>query len=244
VSLEKAGAGPGSHAPVRKNVIRGLWRASVRTAKRPILAVLLLQLRGSDLQELCDENRLRRLRWAWSNPNSGALEYLLAVASAAASGSGPILECGSGLTTIVVGAVVRHTGRPFVSLENSPWWARHVRWSMKLAQAEVDYRVQPLRDYGEFDWYEADPPLHDVSMIICDGPPAATRGGRYGLLPVYGQHLSADAEIYLDDFDRAAENIVTQRWSDEFGWSVEHSYASGKGTFCRMRKSAPPVTPR
>ena len=229
----------GSQAPVRRNALRGAWRALGRTAKRPVLAFLLLRLRRLEPLELADPDRLRRLRWAWSNPNSGALEYLVAVASAAAEGHGPVLECGSGLSTVIVGAIVRHTGQPFVSLESSPWWARHVRWSLKLAKADVDYRLQPLHEYEHFEWYESGALLQNVALVICDGPPATSRGGRYGLLPVYGQQLATDAEIYLDDFDRSAERVVSERWTREFGWSVEHIFPSEKGTFCRITRSAP-----
>ncbi len=230
----------GSQAPVARNPLRGAWRALTRTVKRPILAALLLNLRRSTLDDLCDARRLQRLRWAWSNPNSGAAEYLVAVASAAASGRGPILECGSGLTTVILGAIARRTGQAFVSLEDSAWWARHVRWSLKLAKADADYRVRPLHEYEDFDWYQVDSMPDDIAVVICDGPPSTSRGGRFGLMPVCGDHLAADAEIYLDDFERPAEKVVTQRWADEYGWAVEHEYQSDKGVFCRIRRAPIP----
>lgn len=156
---------------VRTNALRGLWRALARTAKRPVLAILLLRMRTMEIEEICDLRVLRRLRWAWANPNSGAVEYLVAVAKAAATTQGSVLECGSGLSTVVIGAISQRTGNPVVSLENSSWWARHVRLSLRLARAEdVDYRVRGLRSFGNFDWYDLDTPVDDVTLVICDGP--------------------------------------------------------------------------
>jgi hypothetical protein len=234
----------GTQESVERNAFRGAWRVLTRTLKRPILAVLLLNLRRSTLEGLYDIGRLRRLRWAWSNPNSGAAEYVAAVARAAATTRGPILECGSGLTTVIVGAIARRKGQQFVSLEDSAWWARHVRWSAKLAKADVDYRVHPLRAYEKFDWYEVGPPVDDIGMVICDGPPSTSRGGRFGLMPVCADHLATDAVIYLDDFDRPAEKTVTQRWDTDFGWSVDREYMSAKGSFAEVRSASLRAAPQ
>ena len=137
---------------------------------------------------------------------------------------------------MIVGTIARRTRQPFVSLEDSAWWARHVRWSVKLATADVDYRVHPLHAYENFDWYAVDPMIDDITMVICDGPPSTSRGGRFGLMPVCAEHLATDAVIYLDDYDRPAEKTVTQRWASEFGWTVDREYKSAKGNFCEVRR--------
>jgi hypothetical protein len=223
------------------NALRGLWRAAARTAKRPALAMLLSRMRKMETEDICDPRFLRRLRWAWANPNSAAVEYLVAVAEAAAATSGTVLECGSGLSTVVLGAISQRTGNQVVSLENSSWWSRHVRWCLGLERAEkVDYRVRPLRSFGDFDWYDLGTPVENVTLVICDGPIATSHGGRYGLLPLCGQYLTPDARIFLDDFERPSERSVVQRWSDEFGWSLEHEYVSTKGSFCSVTRSAVP----
>jgi hypothetical protein len=222
---------------VRTNALRGLWRAFARTAKRPVLAALLVRMRTMEIEDLCDPRLLRRLRWAWANPNSGAVEYLAAVAKAAATTKGTVLECGSGLSTIVAGAISQRTGNPVVSLENSTWWARHVHWCLRLARAQnVDYRVRALRSFGDFDWYDLGTPVDDVSLVICDGPISTSPGGRFGLLPVCGSSLAPNARIFLDDFERPSERTVVQRWSDEFGWSIERAYESTKGSFCSITR--------
>jgi Methyltransferase domain len=230
-----------AEAPVQKNAARGAWRAIMRTAKRPVLAALLLGLRRLPLEELTDPRRLQRLRWAWGNPNSAAVEYLVAVTSAASTSRGPILECGSGLTTVLLGAVARRTGGTVTTLEHSSWWARHVRWSVRTAGGAVDYRRVPLRDFGEFEWYDSGPLPDGITLVVCDGPPATSGGGRFGLMPTCSRHLAAGAQVFLDDFERESEQAVAARWENEFGCRVVRVSESAKGAFCRIETPVPPA---
>jgi len=75
----------------------------------------------------------------------------------------------------------------------------------------------PLKDYGDFCWYDA--PLASMpasfSLVVCDGPPGATKGGRYGLVPVLGKRLSYGCVIMLDDAAREQELAIARRWEAE-----------------------------
>jgi hypothetical protein len=209
-------------------------------ARRPLLALFLKQVRKADVNQLADPALLGRLRWAWANPNSASVEYLSAVARAAISTEGPILECGSGLSTVIVGAVAQRTGNTMISLEHSAWWSRHVRWSLSRAGVKaVDYRVKPLREYDGFDWYDPGNVPSGISLIICDGPPATSRGGRYGLVPILAPHIAPGARTFLDDYDRPSEALVVDRWTDAFGWSIESVGTTDKGQFCSLTSSQP-----
>jgi hypothetical protein len=223
---------------VQKNALRGAWRAFSRVARRPVLALLLRQLRTASVEQALDPAMLRRLRWAWANPNSASVEYLSAVGEAAAAAKGPILECGSGISTVVVGVVARRTGNALITLEHSAWWSRNVRSSLKMAGiTEIDYRIRPLRFYDGYDWYDAGTVPTDIALVICDGPPATSRSGRYGLMPQLNDHLAADARVFLDDYDRPSEVAVVKRWSDEYGWTLERAYVSAKGQFASLVRS-------
>jgi hypothetical protein len=223
---------------VQRNAVRGAWRAVSRVARRPFLALFLLKLRSAEVDQILDIGTLGRLRWAWANPNSASVEYLKTVAQAAVSANGPILECGSGLSTVIIGAIAQRTGYPFLSLEHSVWWSRNVRWSLKLAGvSSIDYQVRPLRSYKDFDWYDPETDASGITLVVCDGPPATSRGGRYGLMPVFANRLAPKAMVFLDDYERPSEQQVVDRWSDEFGWSVEHVYTSDKGQFCNLTRS-------
>jgi hypothetical protein len=162
---------------------------------------------------------LRRLRRGWGNEDwSAHLAYLRAVCVFASDAGGPILECGSGLTTVLIGAMCAEGAEP-ISVEHSPEWARRV--NAALARHGLPGRVEhrPLQSYEGFDWYEpsflAD--RFGFRLVICDGPPGSTEGGRYGLLPLCRDHLAAEWVILADDAERPGDAAVLERWKREFG---------------------------
>jgi len=147
-------------------------------------------------------------RWA------AGVEYLDAVASAAVDEHGPILECGSGLTTLVLARIARGTGVQVWTLEHDARCFQRVGSRLRSAGLEANVLHAPLRDYGSFDWYDVDPArLPAFSLVVCDGPPKRTRGGRFGLVPVLGERLAPGCLILLDDAAREGEREVLNRWA-------------------------------
>jgi Methyltransferase domain len=165
------------------------------------------------------------LVYGWGNEDwSAREEYLAGVVAEAWAARGPVLECGSGLTTLLLGWVAGRAGGEVCSLEHDPVWAERTRAALRrhgLTRARVCHA--PLRDYGEFCWYE--PPAgvlpREFSLVVCDGPPGDTRGGRYGLLPVLGARLARGCVVLLDDAARPGEAAVLRRWAAEWGASFE-----------------------
>jgi predicted O-methyltransferase YrrM len=162
---------------------------------------------------------LATLHRAWGNEDYSAnLPYLEEVARRAATADGPILECGSGLTTILLAAVAGRRGVPVHSLEHTPEWHRRVASVLRRCGIPgVRLHLVPLVDHGSFAWYEI--PSEDwpseFCIAICDGPPSETKGGRYGLLPRVGAKLPAGALIVLDDATRPPETAMRHRWRAE-----------------------------
>jgi hypothetical protein len=147
---------------------------------------------------------------------SVGVEYLDAVAALAVEEKAPILECGSGLTTLVLAAVASRTGSPVWTLEHDADCLRHVEARLERLRLDANVRHTPLRDYGDFDWYDVDPSaLPTFSLVVCDGPPKRTRGGRFGLMPVLGARLAAGCVIVLDDAARPEEREVIGRWASD-----------------------------
>ncbi len=168
---------------------------------------------------------VRDLIYGWSNEYWSALEdYLLACIGHAFTTPGPILECGSGLSTIVVGAIAKQRGVAVWTLEHDSEWATRVKNHLdRYALDSVVVCTTPLRDYGSFAWY--DPPLpsmpRDFALVVCDGPPAAGKGGRYGLAPVMNGNLKTGCIILLDDADRDDEREVARRWERDLRAKAE-----------------------
>jgi len=183
----------------------------------------------------------RWLRFGWGNEGwSADTAYLEAVCYWASRIQGPILECGSGLTTILLGIVA--PGR-VTTLEHMPEWKQYVQQAAAKHSTTVNIVTAQLVDYEGFHWYtlpEWLPGNHD--LVICDGPPSMTVGGRYGLIPIAKDLLSQNAVILLDDVERPDEQIVIERWKREFGIQCEE-IRTQNGTYAELRleKCAQPV---
>jgi hypothetical protein len=174
--------------------------------------------------------------FGWGNERwSAEARYLSEVVRSAERARGSILECGSGLTTLLMGAIASRRGVHVHALEHNAEW--HVRVSEAIDRfglTNVTVHLAPLRDFGPFDWY--DPPMEelpsDFSLVVCDGPPGVTRGGRSGMLPRMRDRLAKKYSILLDDTNREAEGQLVQQWVREL--AASHSlHTSGRG-FARI----------
>lgn len=211
--------------PVKRLVPKGVKAAAKKALlgqalRRAVSRVAALPAGAAPSREL-----LADLLTAWSNDGFAAdLDYLEEVSRRAATVEGPVLECGSGLTTLLLGLLAGRRGVESWSLEHHPEW--HARVSGALGEHDITgarVACAPLKDYGGFSWY--DPPLEgmprEFRLVVCDGPPGTTPGGRYGLLPVMRERLPAGAVILLDDANRPEEQEALGRWSEEYGVRFE-----------------------
>jgi hypothetical protein len=164
----------------------------------------------------CDVATLARLRTGWGNQGFSAdLDYLSAVLEHAQRVDGPVLECGSGLTTIAMAL----RGVDVWTLEHHADWRRKVVASLRAVNAPARVLHTPLQDYAGVTWYSLPSELpRQFGLIICDGPPSSTRGGRAGLWSV----LEADFDrVLLDDADREAERQLVRSLQAN-GWVVQY----------------------
>ena len=164
------------------------------------------------------------LAWGWGNrAYIVEREYLCEIIARARTATGSILECGSGLSTLVAGALIDGSETTLYALEHDAHWYERicdVVDNFNLRNVRPVYA--PLQDFGAFSWYDvrgAGLP-RDISLVLCDGPPGSTRGGRYGLLPVMRGHLLPGALVLVDDCKRAEERDIVDRWIKEFDGSL------------------------
>lgn len=162
---------------------------------------------------------LARLLFAWGNPGySAGVRYLQQIDRLFGAGRGAVLECGSGATTVLLGLLAEKYDRYVWVFEHHEEWARHIgEVCRELGLDRVNVRYTPLRNYGEYDWYQLPtcPFPRDFDLVVCDGPPGGIQGGRYGLLPVMSQYLRSDCRILLDDTHRRKEKELIRRWANE-----------------------------
>lgn len=144
-----------------------------------------------------------------------------------------IVECGSGVSTLISAYCLDELGRgQIVSLEHDAHYAgqteKHLRQHGVLERADIRHApLQPVEIAGQtWPWYavESIQDLDAIDLLIVDGPPAgAVPMARYPALPLLIERLSRDAVVVLDDADRLDERSSLERWLGEYeGWEVDH----------------------
>lgn len=219
--------------PLIKKVFPSFFKQKIKSIKKKRqLGVAIRRLTSAGEHGTPSPDVLTELERAWGEDGYRAVGgYLEEVARFATKARGPVLEIGSGLTTLMLGALVGRRGIPVWTLEHHPEYFRYTEQTLKsLDLPNVHLTFAPLRDYGDFCWY--DPPLdalpRDFGLVIADGPPGDVEGGRFGLLPILGSHFAAGVVVLLDDAERAGEKAVLEKWKSEYGLSNESDSRNGK----------------
>jgi len=168
---------------------------------------------------------LTRLTYGWGNEGwSGSEDFLRGCIREALLTNGPILECGSGLSTLIAGIVAERRGIPVIALEHIDAWRERVtREVRRLGLRRVRVCRAPLEHFGDYCWYQMPQETCGVvfALVLCDGPPGTTPGGRYGLLPRARSMIGDRCVILLDDAARAEEQAVARRWVSEAALACE-----------------------
>jgi len=163
-------------------------------------------------------------QWSTERPRISR-DYLSHTTRTALDANGPVVECGSGLTTILLGLVAERTGTPVMTFEHDPIHLQRIKAVMETNHIHsVDILHAPLIPYGDYDWYDVSQvslPDH-IQLIVCNGPPQQlTSGGRYGMWPLLESHMKPQCKILLDDYQQTSKRLVTEKWSSSTQLQVE-----------------------
>lgn len=136
-----------------------------------------------------------------------------------------IVECGSGVSTIVLARCAQLNGAGHVyTLEHLPEAAEQTRRNLRQHGLEefVTVLEAPLRNYelgGQtWSWYSTEGlPEGGIDMLFVDGPPATTQSlARYPAGPLLLARMTPGAAAFLDDANRSEEKQIVERWAREF----------------------------
>jgi predicted O-methyltransferase YrrM len=161
-------------------------------------------------------------------------EALALLVAEVGRGRRQIVECGSGVSTIVLARALRDGGGRLHSLEHDGGWAAFVvAWLEReglhetATVIEAPLRAHPLALDGT-EWYEQAAvsrlPESGIELLLVDGPPAGDPGlgrSRYPALPALRDRLSEGAIVVLDDVDRPGEAEVLTAWERETDYRFE-----------------------
>lgn len=157
-----------------------------------------------------------------------------------------ILECSSGLTTLVLARACRLNGRGrVVSLEDGAGYADASRRALAHYGLAQWGRVlhAPLRTWRvngrEFLWYTLEQlPQAPVEMLVIDGPSGFIQAhSRYPALPLLRERIAPGCAIFLDDAARPQERETVAMWMEQVP-GLSHEYlATQRG--CSLLRTPP-----
>lgn len=137
---------------------------------------------------------------------------------------GTILECSSGLTTLMLSRCCQMNSHGEVfSLENGEEYAENTRQQIQRYELD-DYSTvidAPLETVNiqnnEYSWYSLKHiPEKSIEMLVIDGPPGfIQKHSRYPALPLLFDKLAKGCVIFLDDAARDDEKELVKMWLDE-----------------------------
>lgn len=181
----------------------------------------------------------------WS---AGADFLALLVEHVLETGPATIVECGSGLSTLMLARCCQLNGRGrLYSLEHAAEHAARSRTELDRygLASQADVMVAPLRPYelgdGRRLWYDlANLTVQGIDLLVIDGPPGRLAPlARYPALPLLYHRLSPASRIYLDDAARPDEWAILQRWQSEFPDLIVSEVKTARGCAILERRPQP-----
>ena len=156
-----------------------------------------------------------------------------------------VVECGSGVSTLVISYVLNKLGSGrIVSLDHDPKYAEITKQALVRHGLDhfVDIRIAPLQDVtlpsGIWKWYstESVDDLYNIDLLTVDGPPGPLQKlSRYPAGPFLFPKLTSDAVVILDDAARRDERIIVNKWKKKYGpRTVEYTGTEGGTALLRF----------
>jgi len=145
--------------------------------------------------------------------------YLRHMAQKAVHSEGNILECGSGLSTLLLSVTAGRQGHIVDCFEHDAIAQKRLCCLLERYHLQnVRVHHTPIRSYGDFDWYQLPRTklAEQFQLVICDGPSRhLTDSGRYGLFPVMRDQLNSQCRVIMDDSNKRIDRHVIHRWRKE-----------------------------
>lgn len=164
---------------------------------------------------------------------------------------GLVVELGSGISTLVTAAWFRERGQGRVfSFDHDPTWADMCRFYLEQHGLGdwANVRDAPLTDHtvpGErLPWYglgEQLDDLHDIGLLVVDGPPAGSRElqlSRMPALPRFHERLAPTAAVFVDDGEREGESAIVRQWQEQFPEFNARYFATTTGLWMLTREKS------
>ncbi|MCB1685245.1 MAG: hypothetical protein KDI31_12190, partial [Pseudomonadales bacterium] len=156
----------------------------------------------------------------WGDPLSASDEgYLRSCLAEVSATSGAILQCGAGLSTLVLGAICHGSntkGHQLWCLEHDRHWASTIRsWLTEYRVANTHVIHSRAQMFEGYTWYSVDTArlAKTYSLVLCEGVRASPRGA-FGALRRLEGHLASSFVMLARDAGQAADLKLLKSWAD------------------------------
>jgi len=230
-----------------KRPLRRVMETLEAPARMRMLKGYVEVLRTRSRAEGVDPRLLQDLSRAWGNEAFCAdRDFLAQIAARVLEGSGPFLECGSGISTVVAAALAGQHGSSVWSLEQNRAWYKRLRATLAaLGIKNVELWYAPLRTSRDFVWFDLQGRRlpSRFSHVFCDGPAVFESeweepffsSWRAGVVPVLVEAGIRFGEILLDDASDPRAEALCRRW--EAAGLVTAVVSAPTGSFIVARPS-------
>jgi predicted O-methyltransferase YrrM len=195
--------------------------------KKAILPIAVKMIHLYPSNKKLPSSFISLLHFSWGNSGFAAnKDYLKYITNFLSGKDYNVLECGSGISTVLLGIINKKSKLNVYSLEHNFEWYKYTKSILKLYNIEkINLIHAPLIKYDTFEWYDISKTKlpNQLDLILCDGPPEGTLGGRYGLVPLIGSAIKKQCVILLDDVDRISEKQIIKKWSEIKNFNTKYS---------------------
>lgn len=190
-----------------KSIVYDSLGAALRRQGGETLRYLAERVRDGDY----NPNLFSEARRALSNPFGALEDVLMLCAVMGRQADGPIIETGTGLTSIVLAAASKHK---VYCLEHDPKWAAEAQGMIKRAGvSNIEVRLCQIKD----GWYDVPTDMpKQFALGLNDGPPR-TIGSRMGFF----KHFGGTPSIICDDADDRGYGNALEAWCKERGRRID-----------------------
>ena len=155
----------------------------------------------------------------WGDPPSQADEsFLRSCLAEAARATGPIVQCGASLLTLVLGSLCQGdatAARQLWCLEHDTHWASVIRsWLTQCRIGNTHVITSRAQLADGFVWYGVDPGRlpGNVALLLCEGA-RATPQGLIGTLQRMGTRLAPGSTVLARRVGAADDVRTVQAWA-------------------------------
>ncbi len=161
-----------------------------------------------------------------------------------------IVELGGGTSTLISAYSLEKVGSGrVIAFDHLKQFADETTFNLKrhkldhiaesrYAELTVHAMLGAVDNYNWYDITQFDD-IENINLLVVDGPPeGTTRLARYPALPILYGKLAPGALILIDDYLRADEHEMVNRWINDYHLELVERHANEKGVAI-LRKPLP-----